>query len=376
MDELRMELVEWRQEQWWLTDEYIRVYEGRIPKEQINSAIDAVARVFNKKWAMSVDAHPVCFYLLSKGTDPLQFLISLGRNILAVQESKGFGRVQKDLRDSGSYASARLELSLGALLRDAGQEIEFRPKLANGRESDIVARSNGQEVFVEVKILRESQVTEALSEFTTWLGRIVDESARSLGSPIAEMHYEVDLEIGLADTFGAGLKADLRFVNGFAEQTRTQILDNMRRGNFDFFIHDLGSFAFRPKEMLPNSTIIHRPVSPNVELFRILRSRFHGAIEQLPQDHPGLLVFRTAGNLEEDRARSVIEGFLREEAGGASHISAVIIFPVFYSLPSRWSPFDGFAVENPSARFPASSLQAFRTIVDECTLIRNSAKER
>jgi hypothetical protein len=374
MDELRMELVEWRQKQWWLTDEYIRVYEGKIPQEQINSAIDAVARVFNKKWAMSVDAHPVCFFLLQQGTDPLHFLISLGRNILAVQKSEGFGRVQKDLRDPGSYASASLELSLGALLREAGQEIEFRPKLANGRESDIVARSNGQEVFFEVKILRASEVTEALSEFTMWLWRTVDDSARSLGGSIAEMHYEIDLDIGLADTFGAGLKADLRFVNGFAEKTGTQIVENMRRGNLDFFIQDLGSFAFRPKEMLPNSTIIHRPVSPSAELGRILRSRFHGAIEQIPQDHPGVLVFRTAGNLEEDQARSVIEGFLRDEAGGASHISGVIIFPTFYSLPSRWSPFEGFAIENPSAQFPASSLQAFRTIVEECRLSQRPSK--
>jgi hypothetical protein len=374
LEVLRSELAKWWEDRWWLRDEYVRLYKERFSQERVNSAIGAVAMVFDEKWARSTDAHPACFNLLSQGSLPLQFLISLGQDLLAVRESLGFRKVLEDLREPRNFDSAKLELSIAALLSESGHEIEFHPKLTNGKESDVVARFNGEEVFFEVKIVRESEVTEALGEFTTWLGSTIDSLASSSGGRAAEMHYQIDLSSELADICRVGLKGNPRYFYDLAERTKTQIAEHMQRGSLDFCIPNMGSFTFRPKDVLPNSTIVHRPVSPSVEVCRILRPLFHGAIKQLPPDLPGLFVFRTAGFLEEELTRNEVEDFLREEAGEASHVSGIILLPVFYSLPSRWSPFKGFAVENPAACFPASSLHAFRTLVDACKLRHGSSR--
>lgn len=374
MDELRRDLVSWRYDRWWLRDEYVRLYRERISQEQVERAIDAVAMAFDAKWAQSTNVHPVCFYLLTQGTVPLQFLVSLGQDLMAVQKCLGFRQVLNGLREPGNFDSARLELSLAALLCESGHEIEFHPTLANGKESDVVARFNDEEVFVEVKIVRESDVSEALNQFTTWMLSTVHDLSRSLGGRVAEMNYQIDLDPELADIFRAGFKGNPRYLCGYTEQTRAQIAEHMQRGNLDFCIPTLGSFAFRPKHMLQNSTVVHRPASPSVELRRIFQPLFHGAIRQLPPDRPGLFVFRTAGFLDEELTRSEVESFLREKADDALHVSGIVLLPVFYSLPSRWSPFKGFAVENPLARLPATSLQAFRTIAEECRLSQSSPR--
>jgi hypothetical protein len=89
----------------------------RISSEQIVRSIDAVARVFDESWVKSTDAHPASYHLFSQGLDPLQFLVSLGHNLLAVGDCPGFREVLEDLRDPPNYESAFLELSLAALLR-------------------------------------------------------------------------------------------------------------------------------------------------------------------------------------------------------------------------------------------------------------------
>jgi hypothetical protein len=196
----------------------------------------------------------------------------------------------------------------------------------------------------------------------------VGDLTRSLGDPIAGIQFQIELDSELAAAFGAGPEVDSGTINGLIDRAKHEVTEHLERGDRDFRIPHFGSFAFRTKDVLPDSGVSSHNVGPSFEIKRIMQSRLHEAINQLPLDRPGLMVIRTAGTLEEGQSRLMVESFLKGKGNQASHVSGVIFLPVFYSLPCRWSHFKGFAVENPSARFPLSSLHAFRTIVEECDL--------
>lgn len=121
--------------------------------QRVNECVLAVSRVFNEGWLESTKPHGAAYWLVSKGLDPLQFLIALGKDILATQDAAGFREVVRDLRNPDNYESARLELSLAALMREEGYDIQFHPRLLNGKSSDLVTTLDDEEVFFEVKIL-------------------------------------------------------------------------------------------------------------------------------------------------------------------------------------------------------------------------------
>jgi hypothetical protein len=376
MNALQNELETWPDSRWWQAEEYARIYENRFSHEQIDRAIGAVARAFDQKWAQAARPHPACFYLLSQGSVPLQFLVNLGNDLLSVEKSKGFAQIQRDLREPGNFESARLELSVASLLNECDHEIEFHPKLPNGRHSDIVARKAAQEVYFEVKIIREAQTTDALSAFTDWLMREVDSLIRSVGSPFAGKEYQIELVPELAEVLRAGLKADPEFVGTFSKSAWSSISESIRRGSLEFSIPRLGSFSFKPSQSPAHSTLSSHPLSSAMELRRILGVLADGAMEQLPGARPGIFVVRTAGGIEEDQCCHELMKLFHEKGDQASHVSAVILLPVFYSLPQRWSLFEGLAIENPLARFPASSLSAFQTLVEECALNQRNGEFR
>ena len=79
-------------------------------------------------------------------------------------------------------------------------------------------------------------------------------------------------------------------------------------------------------------------------------------------------VFRTAGEISPETSVPEIKRVLLESSEPSSHVSAVVVLPVTYSILERWSLFQGFAVENPSATVRASSLRAFEAFVRACEI--------
>jgi hypothetical protein len=360
--------AKWWKDRWWVTEEYSNSYQEHISPEQVDRCVTAVTRVFHQRWLRTTKPHPACFWLLSQGLNPLQFLISLGQNLLATRDAAGFREIVKDLREPGNYESARLELSLGALLSETGHSVQFHPSLQNGKTSDLAVRTLDQEVFFEVKILRESQINDFLGEFTTWLGITIDEMVKLHDGDLKEMNSLVELEPRIADIFSSKVKNGPNFGRSFAERTKMEIAQHLTGGHRDFCIPEVGHFRFQPKDILPNSTITHLPVNSIVELGRILRNRLHGAIDQLPSNRPGIIVIRTAGEVEPALSYVEIQSLLGKSGDLAAHVSGVVVLPVTYSFPQRWSRFAGFAVQNPCAKMPLDSLLAFRTLAHECQL--------
>ena len=105
---------------WWMEEQYSAVYGNSISPEQVNACVLAVSRVFTEAWLKTTKPHRAAFWLVSKGLNPLQFLISMGKDILATQNVRGFSELVRNLRNPDNYESARLELSIAALLREEG----------------------------------------------------------------------------------------------------------------------------------------------------------------------------------------------------------------------------------------------------------------
>lgn len=367
------ESTRWWQEPWWLEEQYSAAYGNSISPEQVDACVLAVSRVFSEAWLKRTKPHRAALWLVSKGLNPLQFLISLGNDILATQNAPGFSGLVRNLRNPDNYESARLELSIAALLREEGYDIRLYPKLPNGKSSDLAAQLGKEEVYFEVKILRESDIDQLPCDFRDWLGRTVDELASQAGIGSTIKNYLISLEPNLADFFAESSRTNPEFHTAFAAETRDRILGHLRSGHRDFYVSNVGTFCFRPKDVLEHSTITHHPVSAKVELHRILRRRLHGIAQQLLPDHPGIVVFRTPGDLDPRASQQAIRKLLDGLGPDGAHVSAAIILPTTYSFPQRWSRFNGFAVLNPRAKTSATSLKAYRTLIAVCGLSEENA---
>lgn len=373
MTQAPQRLTRWWTEPWWLEEQYARVYRDSISPERVNACVLAVARIFPEAWLKRTRPHRAAYWLLSRGLDPLQFLISLGKDILATQSAPGFPGLARDLRNPENYESARLELSIAALLREESFVVQLHPRLGNGKSSDLVTHCEEEEVYFEVKILRESDIDDLLCDFRDWLGRTVDELVAQPGITFADKNYLIGLEPGMADFFAASSRTNPEFHTAFAAATREKILDHLLNGDRDFHVSNVGTFCFRPRDILEHSTITHHTVSAKVELNRILRGRLHGIAHQLPPDRPGIVVFRTPGELDPSASHDAIYESLESLGLDGAHVSAAIILPVTYSFPQRWTRFNGFVVLNPRASTSATSLKAYRTLIAQCGLSEESA---
>lgn len=159
----------WWESRWWQEESYARLFQGKLSMAEVDAKIMNVSRVFNVPWGKKVGLHPVHYWLLSKGTEPLQFLLGLGHDLEAVQTCIGHKKLIQGLRNPQEYASALLELTIGAMLTGSGYQVQFRPKIPNGKEADILCCKDNESVFIEVKKIRESDAKLAASEFSSRL---------------------------------------------------------------------------------------------------------------------------------------------------------------------------------------------------------------
>lgn len=362
------EINQWRQDRWWLDDEYVSQYEHAISPDQVDCCVAAILRVFDEKWIQQDLPHKAYYEIFSRGSMPLNAIIGLGSDLIAVQNSAGFRKIMNGLRDPWNYDSAKLELAVAAMYRDAGYEIELHPKTRTPKEADLLTRLDGEEVFFEIKTLAESDETKNIRSFTTWLMSALGELIPpERDSPARQLNWRVELA---PDIWNRSLKqvAQGEHVADFLSELNATISLHIDKGPGTFEIPGIGLFELAPASSLPECGV-RTIINPANELSRIMRSRFRNALQQLPPNKPGVVVFRTEGILQESVSNTAVQSLFKAEAQNAAHVSAVIFLPVSYAVPQRWSPFKKFAVQNPCAQFPASNLRAFRTFVDLCGLV-------
>lgn len=354
---------EWWREKWWMNDEYARLYAERISPQEVDRVIAYVVNIFDARWQREAAPHPVFLHLLAQGTLPLQFLYGLGKDIETVGGCLRVGHVFNDLRHPVAYGSALLELQTAATLKRAGHDIEFRPSLPNGKESDFAAASRGQDVYFEIKRMKETQSQQAMSNLALRVHFAFEELVRDSSHPaFSGKCFHVELDPGLTDLLGTGSEADPAIIGSVVQRIVQETLARVERDQqVEFYIHSLASVSITPQKEARSATNFPTPTTHS-ELKRFLRGHFLEAIEQLHPEHAGIVVVQTPAHLEQGITTSVVDGLLTSIGQRAVHVSAVVFFPTYNSMPSIWALFRPFAVTNSRAKFPPDSLKAFQDL--------------
>ena len=138
-------------EGWWRKDQYRRILPPGLPPDLVDAAMNRAYEVFGPEWCQGDLPHPAIAAITLPGTLSFHFMFELGIDLLSVDKCLRYGRVLKGLRKPREYFAARTELAVAATLRRKGHEIEFQPLLPNKKRADLIAESNGQTVYIEVK---------------------------------------------------------------------------------------------------------------------------------------------------------------------------------------------------------------------------------
>lgn len=357
---------------WWLDEQYARAYRERASPEQIDRVVRRVAEVFDPRWARSRTQHPFYQWILGTGTMVLEFLIGLGQDLETVEGSKRFSRIIKGLRHPTDCQSAMLTLEIAAVLKRSGHEIEFDPPLPNGKWSDLVARLEGQQVYFEIKRMQESQRRQAVEQLMISVGSSLSDLFHTPKKPgLAGAGYRVALAPELAKRFGRGWEADNVEMKNVTELIIQEISKRVDSGqSLEFVIPSVATVIIGDTGR-ESSGLTGPPFYSWEEMERIFRRIVKEGIHQLHPDFPGIITVQTPGYLSPAEVRDELDARLDWRVSGAEHLSAVIFFPVYYSLPQRWSVFHSFAVLNPRARVRAETLKA---VQDLRAVYENKAK--
>lgn len=354
------EIKQWWRNKWWLQEEYTRLYKERVAPEEVDRAVGRVINVFDGQWQRENPMHPALLSLLPQGTLPLHFLYSLAKDLEILEDCLRLKRVVGDLRAPSNYESALLEVRISAQLKRSGHQVEFRPPLPNGKESDFVASFQEQQVYFEIKRMEESQSQQALNYLSQYVHFAVCDLVRdSRHAGLAGQGFRVGLNPGLADLLGVGLEGDKSMVESIVQRIVTEIVGRAEREqSLDFEIPSVAKILVGDLDELGRTTDCPTATS-QAELKRFLRGHFVDAIAQLHPAHAGLIVVQTPGHLEQGITEMVVCGRLSHLGPKGDHVSAVILFPTYNPLPTTWALFKPFAVTNGDAKFPAHSIRAF-----------------
>jgi hypothetical protein len=130
-----------------------------------------------------------------------------------------------------------------------------------------------EEIFFEVKVLREAQINEILDDSTERRGFLIDEFLRQDSGMLVGFRWRAQLEPDIADTFSAKSKGDPDYGEHLAESSLRQAAEHLRLKDYEFCIPEVGHFIFWPPGTPGDSSISHFPVRPAIELARVLRNR-------------------------------------------------------------------------------------------------------
>jgi len=357
---MQPEIRNWAESEWWVADEYARVYEPQLTRADVSRAIHRVARVFDEKWMRKRAPHPMLGWLLATGLWPLQTLFELGQDLLTLDGADNFRPVIQDLRLGSHFDSARLELSIAATLKRRDHCIAFRPQLPNSqKKADFVARLAGEHVYFEMKHLGESDFTRTLHRYLWRVGEAVRQFFADSSHPaLRATNYEIDLDPWFTTILGSGQTNDDALIEDFMRRLLNAIQERAESGEeLRFPVPRLAS-VFVGKTADGRSSVNWAMPSPETELKRLLR-RLAKAPSQLHPDHPGIIVAQTTTALERDSAVEIVSGLVKSIGPSIRHLSAVLVIPVISSFPGPWALFRPFAVENPAATKPARCLAAY-----------------
>ncbi|MBI4463819.1 MAG: hypothetical protein HY647_03845 [Acidobacteria bacterium] len=266
-------------------------------------------------------------------------------------------------------------MELAAHLKRKGHTIEFRPQLPNGKESDFVARCEGQDVYFELKRMQASQKQLAADNLVYSVAMAMRRLTESSQSPqIKHRGYRIELA-DFSDGLGRGRESDESLISGIVQSI---VRETRRRAEvglpLDFVIPNVATVRIGDtgKE---SSGVTGFSASADHEMKRILRGHFLDALQQIHSKHPGIVVVQTPALLHRHNVEATLLDLLNGAELDAANLSSAIFLPVYHSIPEPWSIFHSFPVVNPKAKFPAMALKAFHDLREiyeaECRTVRD-----
>lgn len=345
-------------EKWWHEAQYQRSLDSDASMEQIDSALNRVAEVFDEDWCGSNTRHPVSFQIHSRGLNPLRFLSTLGQQLISVATCLRHQQLIEDLKRADHFSSAYLELFVASKLQEHGHCVELRPKLPNEKNADILTKEDGLGVFWEIKQLSPSDARKAVEQLSQELLFSVARLQASGDTWPKEAGYEIVISERTLDSLGAGDDSDQALTAELIGMMMTEMNNRLQIGELPFEFNIRSYLNVRVGIGL--TPRLSGPVfAPEPELKRVLQKHFKEPNRQLYPERPGILLIQSAAALDPLMTRKIVERLLEKQP---VHLSVVVFISVFPPDSMAYVFFPSFAVENPRARFPAKDLKAFQSI--------------
>lgn len=354
----------WFGERWWHEEQYRGDLRGQPTLDQIDRAVERVAKLFDEKWFSSCQGHPAAFWLLAKGTGPLGFLYELGADLLDMDDALRIQSVAHDLRQPSHFPGVRFELGVAALLKRSGYAVEFRPSSPTGKHADILARKASEAVFIELKRLDQTKVDAAVQHLTEQImfatSDIISQRFGSNNAPKCAIELSPEVLGMLCGDPEADAIVTSTFTNMIKEEVLRHYSDPFP---VEFSIPSVATIRIGAAQD-QYSGIGHPMLPPEMELKRIIRGCLKDAIDQLKGLSPCLVVIQTGAVLNPAIVTSVVNTWLCRPDIDLSNISAVMFLPAIPPLGDKIWLFPSFAVLNPKAHFPAADLQSYGYLRD------------
>lgn len=271
--------------------------------------------------------HPLFNYLFSEGKSRFEFWVALGRDLLDVGEADLMGNLYKRLKATNNYEGAYFELRILAYLKRRGFSIQRDPPSGIGKKKGDIRVSKGSEVlFVELKsLLKPSEVNNNISSISYKLFHEV-----TSGLPGSYMlHLELSKILCEKAKTKKGLRNLWSSIPGIVQQIKEDIVKRINNGEWGYHtVHGLAGYHLYQRQRAGSGgqgSFTGLPLLQQAEAEKMFRNAVRNAVNQLPQDKPGILIVELPFFIDSYMIRCGLSSRFKKKKQKYKHLSAVIL---------------------------------------------------
>ncbi len=321
----------WATNNWWDSPDYADVM--RANEVQLRAALEVMQRYFGTDWWTEVfesrKPNFMAAHLIGQGTMVLDFIRAVGSALTLLESAPGVATKIQTLRRDESGATF-LEIQIAAVLRAAGLEIRF-PVATNARKTyDILAHYQAQAVTIECKNLE-------MEEWEKWVMNLGLSVLHALPGGL-DKRFNIQVKF---DPHLSQMNTDEDKYPGLNAAIAEEIVDRIRVATenaiamhpdlpFEFVLNGLGTAVLRDAKEQSDTSIATTEISHVAQLRRLLTNGLYRAIDQLPEDGPGIIVIQCEHLPELNLARIVFDAATKCDPGRFGRLAAMVLIPRRY----------------------------------------------
>ncbi|HHT9113800.1 MAG TPA: hypothetical protein ACFYD0_10815 [Candidatus Wunengus sp. YC65] len=271
--------------------------------------------------------HPLFNDLFAEGKSYFEFLVALGSDLLDVGEADLMGDLYNRLKDTNNYEGAYFELRILAYLKRRGFSIQRHPPSGIGKKKCDIRVSKGSEVlFVELKnLLKPSEVNNNISSISYKLfHEVISEIPGS---------YMLHLELSEILCEKAKTKKGQRnlwsSIPMIVQQIKEHIAKRINNGEWGCHtVHGLAEYHLYQRQrggLGGQGRFTGLPLLQQAEADKMFRNAVRDAVNQLPQDKPGILMVELPFFIDSYMIGCGLSSRFKKNKQKYKHLSAVIL---------------------------------------------------